>query len=207
MKTLLSWGDLFDTAGFSYADRDEATAYLSAHPEALGAEKTRFAGKMVAHLDAIQRRVRDRKAVQHVRQDEERREEEGVCVLCGNAGMITVPHPKGVVNGEWVQQKVARGGASTYTIGVTCPCPAGRWRYDQQTAYLSERHARARKEGPAPRPWSLDAYQKFNPKWREHMRQQLAEQLAASALEPVTDKDFADAVDRLVALAKERMNA
>ncbi len=202
MKTLFSWNDLFATAGFSYADLDEVTAFLAAHPEALGAEKTRFAGKMVAHLDAIQRRVRDRKAVQHVREDEERREEESTCTLCGNSGMVEVPHPKGVVNGEWVQQRVGRN-PSQYTIGVTCPCPAGQWRYKQQANYLAGKHKDAGKDGPPPLPWSLDAYQQRNPKWREQMRQRLAEQLAASALEPVKDKQFAAAVDRLVSQAKE----
>lgn len=173
LAMIASWEDLFAAAGYSAADLNDATDWLATHAP------PKFLNE---HLGAITNRIRDRKAVDGRRESLEVHDR-GSCTTCGGTGHVTVPHPGGVVDGEWVPQRFARGGATYYTVAVYCRCALGRW--------FEGRHDNDEKT------WNLDRYEPRNPRWRVHMESRRSERNARASLGPVDD-GWTDLVDHLL---------
>lgn len=161
LQTLLSWEDLFAAAGYSREDLASATTALATS----GVQLQRW-----DHLAAITKHVRERKAVE--RRDAPPDDPRGKCATCEGTGFVVVPHPEGVVEGEWVPQKVARGGATYYTVAVHCHCPLGRWFHGRRTG------AGSKYQGT----WTLAAYEEKNPRWRVQIEARRQESLERSRL-------------------------
>lgn len=161
-RTLLSWEEIF----FDYLPDEltRATTELARTPGAFAED--RFAGKMAMHLAAIQRRVKDFRAIAYRKRVDETRLDQGTCLICSGTGRVIVPHAKGISGGRWVPIKTARGGACYYTMAVLCHCGLGRWIEGQGD--------------PEKREWRLEEYAAFNPGWPGQMLSRDQEQRAAA---------------------------
>lgn len=85
----------------------------------------------------------------------------GVCNLCGNSGMLSVPHPAHVREGRWCPS-----GGRYHTVSVACRCPVG-WRVLGRLKAMDKA------------PYTLDDYeQRVCPDWRGELRQRRREEQA-----------------------------
>lgn len=175
VRTLLSWRFVFSATRTSEAEMKAAALWLASNVGVLGEVRERFGGKMTMHLSAIQRALREVRALDKDRIEARQREQEsrlGTCTICGSSGMVTVPNPKHVENGEWRPVRIARGGSgpSYYTCAVLCSCALGRWKADRQS------HER--------RQMTLDQYHAINPAWRQQMDERAEERRAEANASP-----------------------
>lgn len=190
VKTLLSWEDVFTAAEYTVAELKAATDWLAANPAAFGSVEARYAGKAAAHLEAIQARIRETRAVVY-RAESVTETDYGRCVLCGGTGRVIVPHVRGVKAGQWVPIAAARGGASYYTMAVLCSCVRGEWVRSRNAQHVAEKL-----DPKGLSVLTLARYEQMNPNWQVQMEQRKREQLAAAALRPASP-EFAAVVDRL----------
>ena len=148
LRTLLAWEEAL---GAGESELFAAGEWLTANPGAFGRTEARFAGRLAMHLGALQYALREGKAIAY-RRELASVQEQGTCVLCSGSGRLIVPHLSGVRDGAWVPMKVARGGATYYTMAVWCACRLGRWLEGQQNA----------KWGTM---LNIDQYARKNPGW------------------------------------------
>ncbi len=162
LRSAALWRDVFKAGKYTEAEVREAAALVLANLPALADSPDRFLGKAPMHLAAIQRRLRSGRAagLSHSQEMPDADERFGVCALCHSTGRVTVPHPKCVANGQWVQQH-----GIFYTVAVICDCPLGTWilhRLDRgKIKFLL-----------------LREYHGINPRWREQLAQHRAEEAA-----------------------------
>lgn len=139
-----SWFELMAGQEFAADELHEATVWLATRPEG----PPRYRNQ---HLEALQARVRDRR-----RLAEPRRRPAGQpanCALCGGDGLVTVPHPAHVRDGQWVPS-----GSAWYTVAVSCRCEAG--------SLVRKRSLRLYEDGKVPAvALSLERYEQTNPDW------------------------------------------
>lgn len=162
LRSAALWRDVFKAG--KYGEDEVRTAGLAvlANLPALADSPDRFLGKAPMHLAAIQRRLRSGRAagLSHSQEMPTADERLGVCALCGGTGRVSVPHPKAVVNGQWVQVN-----GRFYSLAVVCDCALGTWllyRLDRgKVKFLL-----------------LREYHAGNPRWREQLQQHRAEEAA-----------------------------
>ena len=159
LKTLLSWRELFLTAGYQAGELRAATDAIALDPGSLGGM---YQSKMTAHLTAIQSRIRNGRAIVLERSKPSERER-GTCTKCGGCGYVTVPHPASIRDGEWKPMLVARANATYYTAAVVCSCALGRWLVD------NGKTKRRRTTGTDDRILRLEDYERINPDWQEQL--------------------------------------
>ncbi len=153
-----TWQRVFELLRYSEAEVRAATDAILRDVGQLARSEGRFLGKVPQHLAALQHHVNRSRAVEYDPPTVAANEhgELGTCCLCGGSGWVVVPHPAGVRDGQWVQVKVARGGASFYTASVICLCPLGSWVLN-------------RLSGRPKQPATLRSYERGNPRWRQQM--------------------------------------
>jgi hypothetical protein len=162
-----AWFEVFAASGYSAADLHGATDELAKRTDRIGWREDHL---FAINAFVIGRRVAKRKA------DEPPPDEFGECTLCGNSGLVVVPHPKYVEGREW------KGHWLGYrpTAAVTCSCWSGRrWLdgYDRRPAGYRDR---------IKRPLALEAYQKRVPGWKTMMDTREAAATAAARAETAT---------------------
>lgn len=177
VKTLLSWRELFVVQlGYS---RDEM--FLASDAVATSLPVPRFRNE---HLDRLQ------SAVQKARRETlvARREteaafavEQSECRLCLGCGWVSVPHPRDVVDGEWLGK---------HTLGVTCHCALGRLeqqRHDEFTSKPRPGEHRVRAKAI-----TLEEYEGHCPQWQLQVkRKEAAERAVRKAKAVAEDTDRA----------------
>jgi hypothetical protein len=162
---LLAWENALSATA---EELDGATAWLAANPQAFGHSRAAYGGKMLLHLDVLQGRLREQRALVYAAPggaDDPR----GTCTLCGGAGRVVVPSPAGVSGGEWLPTKTTRGGPTYYTCAVLCRCPVGAWLGGR----MGDRDM-----------LSLADYERANPRWRVQLAKRARQQAEAARLMP-----------------------
>lgn len=105
------WHRVFQAKGITAAQLEEATDFLAVNPP-----KARGVPVAVLHLSAITERIKSRS---HVAKQDPLPAWRGRCEIEGcRDGLVTVPHPKAIVNGQWVKP--------WYSMGVACYCERGQ---------------------------------------------------------------------------------
>ncbi len=162
LRSAALWRDVFKAGKYTEGEVREAAAAVLANLPALADSPDRFLGKAPMHLAALQRRLRSGRAsgISHSQEMPTADEQLGVCALCDGAGRVTVPHPKCIANGQWVQVN-----GCFYSLAVICNCQLGTWllyRLDRgKVKFLL-----------------LHEYHEINPRWREQLQQHRAESAA-----------------------------
>ncbi len=88
-------------------------------------------------------------------------QDRGQCVLCGNTGIIVVPHPRHCSGEGWRPVYTTSGKESYPTAGVLCSCSTGRRAAQLQAS--KDEHQRA---------MTIETYEiTTNGHWREQMAQ------------------------------------
>lgn len=175
---MLAWRKTLVARGCTVNELHDATEYLLMNPDQI---ENIFAGKMAAHLTAIQRRIRVVRAVEYRREVESNREL-GTCVKCAGSGRVIVPHLRSVVNGEWRPLKVARASASHCTMAVVCSCRLGVW-FGQRASAIDE-------SGETRPMMALDRYERQNPDWEKQLAEHALRQVQiARSREPEAARD------------------
>jgi len=99
-----------------------------------------------------------------------------VCLTCNGVGMVIVPHPSCVYNGEYVRSRKKGGMSSYYTMAVFCSCTVGFHKYSLSSSASAE---------SGKRPMSLADYERnVTDQWRE-MMQTRSDQLVVEAISAV----------------------
>lgn len=157
LKMVLSWYSIFHAANYTEAELNQATQSIAGDPAGLAkaAGEARFLGRAHAHLGAIHASIREQRAVLYRRESEEC-DRLGTCDLCGGSGRVVVPLVTSEMSGEWRPLKISRGGASYYTMAVTCRCAIGNWfRHHTQSECC---------------PMSLESYERMNRNWPRQLQ-------------------------------------
>src|SRR5260370_12176398 len=113
--TVLSWRDIFVAKAYTMDELRAATNALASRPPV-------YAGM---HLAAIHDAIQSMRAVDYHKEAQLTLRSE--CSLCGNSGRVTVPHIKGIKDGEWMPIQTTRAGGGYYTMAALRSCPA--WEY------------------------------------------------------------------------------
>lgn len=185
LRTMSLWFNLFTAASYTVAELNEATDWL-----ALNAPPAKYEH----HLWAIQSRIRGARAVDFSKEAE--RHEWGECTQCEGSGMVTVPHPKGLRDGLWVQIRTTRSGASFYTLAVYCTCALGNWKHGKAGhERLGDRRLRC---------LTLGEYERLNPDWRSQVEGRRRERVYESKLSHVPGP-LDDVLARIQKQAQEAM--
>ncbi len=161
--TLQSWEESFGHT--SQDEINDATSWLVDHAEIFGQSDSRFAGKMLMHLILLKQRINEQRAIGYATEKEDADDKFGTCSRCGGAGLVVVPHLRGIRDGNWVPMAIARGGASYYTQSVLCPCAKGHWVQERNSSLKF---------------MTLERYQVVNPRWEIQLYRRSKEQLAFS---------------------------
>lgn len=175
------WVDYHSTLFRMTADEDVAMMQLwreSFEGRAFTLDELRHASKQLAtsdakrwrseHLEAILRSITvNRLARSQALQDEQDRENAYPCSLCGNSGIVAVPHPDFI--------RAAEQAWTYYTAAVSCRCYRGQ-RVSQSNLdaiELSKEDVKKRKRSkPYPRMMTLDDYERRNPDWYGQLKRQ-----------------------------------
>lgn len=180
-----AWRRVFAASGYTMAELRDAAKALAANPPKWRSD----------HLARIHQHVRESRFAAQVAREREAREanEKKPCELCGDTGLVVVPHSRAVVNGEWR--------APFYTMGVACECGAGFSvrspmirRYD---AWVENN----RKGKMPPVIARLQDYERENPFWREQVRQKAEAQKAE-----VAAREASHGADRIAQRERLRRN-
>jgi hypothetical protein len=130
------------------------------------------------------------------RADAENRAHELSCQVCRGTGVVCVPHPAFVKNGEWLPY-----GLSYITAAVSCDCNRGR----AMKATIDTSQAK-REKGQSI--LSLMAYEVINPYWVDHLAERVQkDRNALAAIQAAESADKAGRVRRLAAKLAERFKA
>lgn len=137
-ERLVEWLPLFSKHNVSEKEADEASIRLMS--EGFPPVRGNHAAAMIRVIKAIREETRDARKKEQLSGP--------VCELCGNSGLVTVPHPSHFdQDGKW---------KGKYTAAVLCSCPA------------SDKMARFRNNDGAGIP-TLAKYEEFCPDWRDWM--------------------------------------
>jgi hypothetical protein len=152
---------VFELAGFTIRELEEATDWLSLHSPSL---------RHWEHRVAIRDCILQRRAKQSQQLSDQAERQGAICPRCSNTGFVIVPDPRSVSDGVW-------DGVSTlgrrYTAAVTCSCSLGERKHQSTTTELAGR------EKP-PTIQRLVDYEQLNPDWTEQVRRKHREDVAAS---------------------------
>lgn len=181
LATLMAWEPVFAAARATPLEMAAATDWLARNSSTFGSVPERYAGKMIGHLSAIQRALREVRSVSRgevEKRDRQQAERLGTCSLCGSTGMVRVPQPKHCINGEWRPVKIARGGGPVYYhAAVLCSCALGRWIGQRQH------------DGGGKLQMTLEQFeQHYCPDWRRQMEDRAREQAEANKHSPVSQE-------------------
>jgi hypothetical protein len=87
------------------------------------------------------------------------------CELCKDSCLVVVPHPKYVLNGQWMPD-----GNTFHELSVLCSCPKGTARANKQQRYYEEhkddKSDEKRRLARTARTMTLAMYEQRNPGWR-----------------------------------------
>ena len=174
---LVSWQEIATHAHWTEEELHEATTWLAAN------NPPRYKGE---HLASITARIRERRAVECRRHDAG--DDRGTCATCSGSGLVSVPDPRSIVNGEWRPIRTAASRSSYTTAAVLCHCPIGRIVGSRrQEKYQTMTIAR---------------YEEINPNWRDQLRARQREQQARANLRP--DPEWEATMERLLGHVRER---
>lgn len=134
MDTLYSWYDVL--GHYTEAELEFARLYIARGTGDVPRDKT-------GYRSLIHRAVNACRAERHQQLDDAAKF--GTCANCGGCGLMVVPHPKCVSQGEWIPPYAE--------LGVTCNCRAGVLR---RQSYHDDK-----------RGWSIERYDSFFPGWRK----------------------------------------
>ena len=144
------WEVEFDGRGVNEHEADSASRWLMANDPPMMAKH---------HLAALLARIRQQR--NEVGSRPAGAHEFGACAVCGESGMVMVPHPRAISDGEWLRP--------WYSLAAWCNCGLGRFKQDQFLA-TDKCKAMAYGESGEPRrypPPSLEEYQQRYPHWRK----------------------------------------
>lgn len=173
-----AWFEVFTACGYTLAELAAARMAIARRPPTYRSE----------HLAAIHAAVRDARLTEsRKRAADPLPGDRGACSLCGDSGMVTVPHPQQITQGRW------QGAALGYraTAAVACSCHAGQAVlavYDGRSPEFKSRIAR---------PMALAEYQRIAPRWKTLLAGRDADNLAGSRAD-----DAAKRADKAAPLAK-----
>lgn len=170
LETLATWYPAFAAMGFTSDELHRATRTMLGSPA-----PTRFAD----HYQAL------KIAVANERTDAERRKKQadyqsgdtrGICVHCGDSGMMPVPHPNFCDALEWRPVRYSEQGNPVYaTACVLCNCQRGRIAAARQNSEGSESKMKC---------MTIEAYeQTVNGNWREQLADRDAQREAVNRVE------------------------
>ena len=168
---LLAWIGAFVAAGFRPDDLQEATTWLAAN------EPPRYRPE---HLDAIRRRIGQRRREQAVANREAAVQDGFRCSLCLGGGWVQVIRPDCVIDGHLVAD--AAWGCGPF-VNVACNCKRGEQIVQ---SLLNPKHSKAMKA------MRLEEYETRVPHWPDLMAE-LSAQRAATA-QAMTASRHADKV-------------
>lgn len=174
VRQAAAWEAVFAAAGFTEAEVRRAGAEVLANLPQLADSPDRFLGKVPMHLAALQRRVRQRRAVQFTHSPDTSADDRlGACVLCKGTGRVVVPHPASVAGGAWVGTTgTTRSNAvQFYALAVVCRCFRG--------AALRDRLDRQRSKFVL-----LEEYDRQNPHWAAQLERRRREESAERRARP-----------------------
>ena len=152
-ETIDLWYPIFTASGYTAAELDYATQTMARNPPKYRSE----------HLPGIHAAIGGlrKEAAQDDRRDRDTIEAYEVCKDCGDSGWAWVPHPRFVVDGEWVP---FQGRTYKPEAALPCMCPRGRRILGSWTGKK--------------RTLSLEQYDSWNPEWRQQIRERDAAQKA-----------------------------
>lgn len=125
------------------------------------------------HLTKIRERMDRIRAVEINRKEES---DKSICTLCGNTGRIIVPHPDCCPNFQW--DPIAHGYPFRYRACVRCRC----WR--GKSGNFDPRPVEGVKQEKM---ITIDDYERFNPYWRDQVKEREEEFRAISNV--ISSKD------------------
>lgn len=175
--TLALWLETFRARGYTAEELMEATREITASSLPLG--------KVADHRAAIDSVIKSRRSIALRQQVADSEVDRGTCTLCGNTGFVTVPHLRGIKNGQWEWIKPYRHRS---TQAVLCRCIIG-----------TARAARGHKS------MTLDAYEQLNPSWQDQMDLDAEERRQQQQAGPV-DGRFSEALRRVIARTQQRQD-
>jgi hypothetical protein len=171
-KTLLSWRELFVVQlGYS---REEMFAASDAVATSLPVPRFRN-----EHLDRLQAAVQKHRRETLTRRREAEAAfvaEQSECPLCLGCAWVTVPHPRDVVDGEWLGK---------HTLAVLCGCPLGRREQALNEEFCQR--PRAGETRRRPKAMTLDEYEVHCPQWQIQVKRQEAADRAVRRAKSVTE--------------------
>lgn len=138
--------------GYEFADLRTASQWIASN---------KAAAFRTQHLQLLQERVRlaisaRNSAIQAAsRSVAEEADQRSRCVACPGTGIVEVPLPEDVVDGEWIPY-----GRAFRVTGVFCLCGRGEYRYQNFVSSMASRQKLGR-------PLTLLEYEHTNPDWRE----------------------------------------
>lgn len=176
LKMMDLWRPAFESRGFEVAELLECTTHLAqSEPKTWRSE----------HLNFILKRVAWRRAVRSLEfAAEQDRQEEFTCRACDGSGVIVVPHPKSVRDGEWVHP--------WYECAVACSCRKGELlveRYRAINEIAKEQGKRETKPFVPSLLTKIGDYDMRNPDWQRQMKAKVQKQQAEREALAATARD------------------
>lgn len=111
-------------------------------------------------LGELRRRIAQRR-FERLRAEAEQQQEGFIeCSLCSGTGVVIVPHPRYVINDQWMPN-----GNSYPTCGVLCQCTRGVKRYEAAKYYALENNGKRKDGVPVKVSMTLQEYETKNPEW------------------------------------------
>lgn len=175
MLSVRSWVHLFRESGITAVELYRASDWLALH------QPPKWASE---HLPALKECVERFRQQAASKRPSEWPTDLGECMLCHNAGMVSVPNPRHITDGKPYS-----------TCAVRCRCALGRWIGTRQGGQTSAGEKR-------PALMHLDDYEQIAPNWRKIIEQHdIDAQQALRALRgPRNTKmqqEWQDAVERV----------
>lgn len=164
-ETFAAWRSTFIARGYTFQELTHTTNVIAARTEPLAWRDD--------HLAEINRIIRDmRQAVIRNESNEAATAKESKCELCADSGMVIVPHPQFVIDGEWT-----RNGNSQPTCAVVCSCFRGRRIGEQQAEMFNGKRSKMQ--------LTLEAYEDRVPRylWKNLYDQQRLAFIASTRAE------------------------
>ena len=175
IATIQAWERVFTACAYEADDLEQATDNLAANADLLARSDEKFLGRMSMHLAAIQRTIRQARAIAYAGKRSRYEAEMGECVHCSGTGRVVVPHIASVRDQKWEPMNVGSA-PSWYTMAVLCTCSLGKW-FAEHTPKLP----------PEKTVLTLDAYERANPDWRDQLAARQTAQLAEANVNSAMD--------------------
>lgn len=148
-----AWRAAFEARGFTADELKTASMHLAQ----AGPPKWRD-----QFLEALLSRISSaRLARMRHKQEQLASARDARCTICSDVGLVIVPHPRCVFDGEWSYP--------WYSCVVACNCEAGRIkaRSHEEVMVLAREAKRKDRLIVPPRMWTIEEYEARNPGWLE----------------------------------------